>query len=59
MWTDNPPPWVPDDIIKLFSEEDKKEQKENTKENESETEKHRAEYLARLEKLAQLEGELI
>jgi len=59
LWTDNPPPWVPDDIIKLFSEEDKKEQKENSKENESETEKHRAEYLARLEKLAQLEGELM
>ena len=59
LWTDNPPPWVPDDIIKLFSEEDKKEQKENSKENESETEKHRAEYLARIEKLAQLERELM
>jgi len=59
MWTDNPPPWVPDDIIKLFSEEDKKEQKENSKENESETENYRTEYLARIEKLAQLERELM
>jgi len=59
LWTDNPPPWVPDDIIKLFSEEGKKEQKENAKENESETENYRAEYIARVEKLAQLERELM
>jgi len=59
LWTDNPPPWVPDDIIKIFREENKEEQEESEKENESETEKHRAEYIARLEKLAQLEGELM
>jgi len=59
LWTDNPPPWVPDDIIKIFREENKEEQKENSKENESETENYRTEYLARIEKLAQLERELM
>ena len=59
MWTDNPPPWVPDDIIKIFREENKEEQEQNAKENESETENYRAEYLARVEKLAQLERELM
>ena len=65
LWTDNPPPWVPDDITKLFTEEQKEnvdnvesEQKENEKSNKLEEKKSRAKRIEWLEKIAKLEEEL-
>jgi len=64
-WTDNPPPWVPDDITKLFTEEQKEnvdnvesEQKENEKSNKLNEKKSRAKRIEWLEKIAKLEEEL-
>ncbi len=64
-WTDNPPPWVPDDVTKLFTEEQKEnvdnvesEQKENEKSNKLDEKKSRAKRIEWLEKIAKLEEEL-